>query len=524
MSDPENRAATLEDRGSYRASLGFGSVSFAINALLGIAASIAIARLYGVTTVGDFALAGAPAGAVWLLSTVREQPALLRALTQLRARDPAITGLFAAVFTFSATLTAVVSLIAGLLTVAIFRGPIHHPGLVLPAEAMLLGSLLFMNTCWNLDTVFNAFRAGRPLFWCRLHQALVYLLAAAALSQVSTSVWGLIIAWYGSWATSLLQRVLSVRRFMGLKLDRRSLSEGFSTLPEILRFGLKLTPGFLAEGVSDESGAWILGALSSVQAVGAYSRAWMMARRGLELNYRITEMLFPTLLERRLGGDSAGFDRALVDSLRYVAVAMLVPAAVLAGAAAPIMSIYGHGFASATNAFAYLAFVPGVMTLSALQSHALFAEGRGLLASRYALGRTATTLVAATLLTRAYGISGMGAGMLIGACAQLLPLGARLPHVLEGTVRELWTPREGISLVSAAIAGFIAARAISATLPQLAALFLAPAGGLALATGLFILAGGVQPRDRERGRLLRRAFSDRWSAAGGRLRRSSGTP
>ncbi|HXA91758.1 MAG TPA: hypothetical protein VNU73_00825, partial [Steroidobacteraceae bacterium] len=223
-------------------------------------------------------------------------------------------------------------------------------------------------------------------------------------------------------------------------------------------------------------------------------------------------------------GDHAGFDRALIDSLRYVAIAMLLPAAVLAGAAAPIMSVYGAGFASATNAFAYLAFVPGVMTLSAVQSHALFVEGRGLLASMLAVSRTVATLLAAVLLTRAYGVSGMGAGMLIGACAQFLLLGSRLPQLLESTVRELWGPREAVSLMCAAIAGFAAARAISSALSHLAALFLAPTGGLALAGCLFVAAGGVQPRDRERGRLLRRSVSDHLNGAGDRLRRSSDTP
>jgi O-antigen/teichoic acid export membrane protein len=520
--DPVHRGEP--QRGSYGAGLGFGTASFAVNALLGIAASILTARLYGITTVGDFALAGAPVGAVWLLSTVREQPALLRALAPLPARDPAITGLFASVFTFSVALTAVVSVIAGVVAAVLFNGPIHHPGLVLPAQAMLLGSLLFMNTCWNLDTVFNAFRAGRPLFWCRFHQALLYLLVAAGLSLVSTSVWGLILAWYGSWATSLLQRVLSVRRFMRFRVARHELAAGFSTLPEVLRFGLKLTPGFLAEGVSDESGAWILGALSSVDAVGAYSRAWMMARRGLELNYRVTEMLFPTLIERRLSGDRAGFDRALVDSLRYVALAMLLPAAVLAGAAAPIMSIYGQGFASATTAFAYLAFVPGVITLSAVQSHALFAEDRGLLTSLFGTARTVATLLSAVLLTRAYGVSGMGAGMLIGACAQLAPLSLRLPRLLDGPLHELWRPREVLSLLGAGAVGFATARAISDGLPHAGALVLAPASGLAAMAGVFLVAGGLQPRDRERAQRLTRSFSDRRNGAGGRLRRSSGTP
>jgi O-antigen/teichoic acid export membrane protein len=496
-------------RGSYGSGVGFGASSFFANALLSLAASVAVARLYGIAVVGELALASAPAGTVWLLSTVREQPALLRKLTPLQARDARVTGLFAAVLTFSFLLTAAVSVLVGIATWALFAGPIGRPDLVAPAEAMLLGSLLFQNTCWNLDTVLSAFRAGAPLFWSRFHQALVYLLAAIALSGPLPTVWGLILAWYGSWASALVQRSIHVRAFMRLRVPAQELRRGLRTLPELLRFGVRLTPGFLAEGLSDESGVWILGLLTPIPSLGAYSRAWMLARRGLELNYRITEMLFPTLVERRLAENREGFDRALVDSLRYVAVAMLLPAAVAAGAAVPIMSIYGPGFASGANCFAYLAFVPGIMALSAIQSHALFAEGRGLLSSLYGVARLFATLLATVLLTRAYGLSGAGAGMAIGACAQLAPLGARLPRLLSRRLGELWSRREMIALLSAAGAGFAVSRMASIELAHPPALVLAPSAGLAAAGIVFVALGGVQPRDRERRRRLMGALRAR---------------
>jgi O-antigen/teichoic acid export membrane protein len=522
--DPATAAAPAgAARASYGNSLGFGAFSFLGNALLSLISSVVVARLYGITVVGEFALAGAPAAAVWLLSTVREQPALMRQLTALQPRDARVTGLVAAVLTFSSLLTAVVSLLAGVAVWIVFHGPIHHPGLVPAAQAMLVGSLLFVNTAWNLDTVLGAFRAGRALFWSRFHQALVYLLAAVALSSLLPNIWGLILAWYGSWATSLIQRLFAVRPLMRLRVDRAELAAGFQTLPALLRFGIKLAPGFLAEGCSDESGAWILGALSSVATVGAYSRAWMIARRGLELNYRITELLFPTLVERRAIDDRAGFDRALVDSLRYVAAVMLLPAAVAAGAALPIMSLYGSGFTRGADAFAFLVFVPGVMTLSAIQSHALFADDRGLLSSLYALLRALVTIAAAIPLTVSYGEAGMGAGMLLGACAQLAPLVVGLPRALHRPLRELWSPRELASLLAAAVAGFLVSRTLSEQLAHAPALVLAPLIGLAAAIAVFILAGGIQPRDRARGALLARALSARLAIASGRLRRSSGT-
>lgn len=511
-------------RGSYGAGLGHGAFSFLANAILALLTSVVVARLYGVNVIGEYALAAAPAGAVWLLSTVREQPALMRRLTPLPPRDPLITGLFAAVLTFSSALTAGVSLLVGLLTWWLFNGPIDHPGLVAPAEVMLVASLLFVNTCWNLDTVLGAFRAGRPLLLSRMHQALMYLALSIALSFIMPTIWGLIVAWYASWATSLLQRLASCRAFMRLRVGRAELREGFSTLPEMLRFGLHLTPGFLAEGVSDEAGTWILGALVPLPTIGAYNRAWTIARRGLELNYRVTEMLFPTLVERRLAADRRGFDRALVDSLRYTAIAMLLPAAVAAGAAVPIMSIYGPGFASGAGAFAFLVFVPGVVTLSAVQSQALFAESRGMLASAYGLIRAAVTLPAAVLLVKADGVSGVGAGMLIGACAQFVPLSARLPRLLGSSRTELLRAREVLCLLSAGLVGFAIARLISTTLSQPLALVLAPTLGLSAAAIVFVVVGGVQPRDRVRIQRFIGAFGARLSFGAGRPRGSSGTP
>ena len=511
-------------RGSYGAGLGHGAFSFLSSALIALLTSVIVARLYGVTVIGEYALAAAPAGAVWLLSTVREQPALMRRLTPLAPREPLVSGLFAAVLVFSTALTAAVSLLVGLLTWWLFSGPIDHPGLIGPAEAMLAASLLFVNTCWNLDTVLGAFRAGRPLLLSRMHQALMYLALSILLSFPLPTVWGLIVAWYASWATSMVQRLVSCRAFMRLRVRREELREGFSTLPELLRFGLRLTPGFLAEGVSDEAGTWILGALVALPTIGAYNRAWTIARRGLELNYRVTEMLFPTLVERRLGEDHAGFDRALVDSLRYTAIAMLLPAAVAAGAAIPIMSIYGPGFASGAGAFAFLVFVPGVVTLSAVQSQALIADGRGLRTSLYGIVRAAVTLLAAVLLVHAHGVSGVGAGMLIGACAQLAPISAGLPRLLGGALKELVRPREAASLLSAGIAGFAVARMLSLALSHPLALVVAPTVGLGATTAVFVLVGGVQPRDRERARLLIRAFGARLSFAAGRPRGSSGTP
>src|SRR4051812_40098621 len=97
---------------SYRAGFLFGIVSFGAVALLGMVSTIATARVFGVVVIGQFALAYAPTGVVWFLSSIREQAALVRELATLPPRAPRVTALFVAVFSLSTAMTAVASLIA----------------------------------------------------------------------------------------------------------------------------------------------------------------------------------------------------------------------------------------------------------------------------------------------------------------------------------------------------------------------------------------------------------------------------
>ena len=45
---------------------------------------------------------------------------------------------------------------------------------------------------------------------------------------------------------------------------------GLRVLPELLRFGLKATPGQLAQGISQQGGVWAIGTVAPVATVGAY--------------------------------------------------------------------------------------------------------------------------------------------------------------------------------------------------------------------------------------------------------------
>ena len=287
-----------------------------------------------------------------------------------------MTGLFAAVFAVSWGLTAVVvALLAGT-SVLIFRGPLDRPDLLAPALVMLLQFLLFVNPGWNLENVFSAFRAGGSLFWIRLGESLVVLVASVVAGLIEKDVWALVLATGLGAACTLVQRVWLVRPWMALRTSRDALRDAFSRVPEILRFGLKLAPGNLAEGISYDAPIWVLGLSLPAAAVGAYSRAWQTANRLYASGYRVNEMLLPTLVERIGEHDHDAFERTLLDTARYAAIALLLVGAAAGGAAEGVMHIFGPGFAAGSNALAILLVTPALTVVAGIEAQAQYALDR----------------------------------------------------------------------------------------------------------------------------------------------------
>lgn len=486
-------------RASFSEAFGFGALSFASGAVLGVGSSIAIARLYGIDVIGGFALASAPTGIAWFLSTVRERPALIRELAKLSPRHDRVTGLFVAVFSFSFALTALVCAIVGAATYLLFEGPVEQPDLFLPAVFNLAVYLLIVNTCWNLDGVFSAFLAGRQLFWIRTLQAVAYLLAAIVAAIVTEpSVWGLTISLAVSYLVSLAYRIVAVRSWMRLTVPIAEIRDGFRALPEILWFGIKVTPGSLATGLSTEAGTWILGIFGSVAAVGAWNRAWMLGKRLVDLNYRMSEMLLPTLVERDLGGDRVGFDRAFLDSLRYISMTLLLPAAAAGGASVGLMSLFGPGFSRASTALELTLLATPLTVMVVLETQTLLAVDRPLLSSWFSLGRMVVTVGAAIPCTIALGVTGPALGVLAGCAAQFVAQLLYLRRFLDGPVARFWPKRSMAAVVVAFAGGFAASRAIDSALPGLLGLGLALVAGSLVYCACLFLAGGILERDRRR--------------------------
>ncbi|HTZ62605.1 MAG TPA: lipopolysaccharide biosynthesis protein [Solirubrobacteraceae bacterium] len=505
-SQPPGRGAEAEQErtpaqarhGSYRAGFTFGIMSFLAVAVFGVASTIATARIYGVHIIGQFAIVSAPVATLWLVSTAKEQAALIKEITSLQPRHPRVTQLFAAVFTFSCGLTVVMALIVAGVSALVFRGPLHHPGLVAPMLVSLAGYTLVTNTGWNIDSIFSAFVAGRQLFWVRLHETLSFLTIAMALGLLWHSVWGLVAATIGASLTALIHRVIAVRPFVRARLSGAAYREGMDALPGLLRFGLKITPGGIAQGVSQQVGIWAIALVAPVATVGAYSRAQNVPERLQQVNYRIVEVLYPTLVGRRARGDHSGFDRALLDTTRYALVGMLLIASVCGGAAHGILSVFGPGFARAAPAFALLIAFPALATITSAQTQALWSVDRPGLTSVTSIARVSATVALTLLLTPRLGIVGPAIALLAGYLLEMAWKTVVLLPFLSGPLHETWPARQRVAVAVAYAFGFVASRSIERLAPSLGGLLLSlVAGTLAYVAALF-LAGGTNERDRRR--------------------------
>ncbi|HTA35696.1 MAG TPA: polysaccharide biosynthesis C-terminal domain-containing protein [Solirubrobacteraceae bacterium] len=497
-SGPEPGPAPSAERASYRSGFFFGTLSFFAVAAAGLLSTVLTSRLYGVRIIGSFALVSAPVAAMWVLSTVKEQQALIKEITQLPARHPRVTQLFAVVFLFSSTLTALVALLDATACWFVFRGPLNAPQLLAPALVSIAGYAIVTNTGWNIDSILSAFVAGRQIFWVRVHEVVSFIVIAMLLGLLWHSVWGLVIATIGASASSLAHRVLAARRFVRARLSRRELRAGMSALPELLRFGLRATPGQIAQGASQQGGVWALGMVAPIYVVGAYSRALTIPARLQQASMRVTEVLYPTLVGRHSGGDGDGFDRALIDSIRYETIGMLLLAALIGGAALPILEVFGNGFGRASNALVLLALYPAFASITVTQTQALWATGRPGRTSVIALVRLAVTVALLVALTPSLGVLGPAIALLAGYVVVVVLSGLSLRASLARPLRATWPLRERLALLGAYASAFAAVRAISRALPSLAALPLSLTVGAFLYLAVFVAFGAVNGRDRAR--------------------------
>jgi O-antigen/teichoic acid export membrane protein len=496
--------ARVPSRTSYSEGLGFNALNFVLVAALGLGTSIVTAHIFGARVLGEYAIVLATSGLVMVLSTARERPAFVREVAGREPRDLRLSALFIAMLSFSAALTTVVALLLCPVVYLLLDGPVGHPELFAPAIVAIACYVLFDNTIAQVETVFTVFRAGRLLFRVRLAQAALLATLSIAFGLARPDVWSLVAATGIASAVVLAARLWSLRAYVRARVPRDELRAGFRTLPDIIRFGLKIAPGAMADGVSNQAAPWILGSLVPLATVGAYNRAWQLARSVLLFNNRVTEMLFPTLIERHRAGDHAGFDRVLVDTLRYSAAGLLMLGAAVGGAASGVIAIYGPGFERGADVLPWVLCVPGLLTLAMVQRYALYVFDRPLLTTASALLRMGVTLAATLPLTRALGIEGAGIALCLGLVVDIAFTTSRVVPRLQQPLWALWPARQLLGLVAAFAAGFAVARAIDDPLPGLAGGAAGSLAGAVVYFAVLVVVGGMTQQDLERVRRLRR--------------------
>jgi O-antigen/teichoic acid export membrane protein len=488
IDDPE-----AQEGATVRKGMGFAVASFAVNGVLGLVGAIITSRLYGVDVMGQYALVVAPWILLIQLSNVAERVALVREIAGLPRRSPRVTGMFVPVLGFSVVLTTLVSIPVMLITAAVYRGPAGQPELVFPALCVVIGYILLDNTSGNLDGVFSAFRSGRDLFIGRLVQIALFPILAVVLIPWEKTVTALTVATIATMAIALAVRAVLIRAFMTLKASRSTIRQGLRDLPDLLKFGLKVVPGQLIGGFGDQAGTWVLGAVAPISVVGSWSRAFGLAQRMNEAGYRITEILYPTLVQRYRAGDLDGFGRAMARTVRFTSLLVFLLAAVVGGAANGVLSIFGPGFSEASGAFAILLLLFSLSVLAMCFAQGIVATGHPHQLTITAVIRFVLALGLLVPGAIWFGSLGAALGLFVSTVVEVVILVWLLvryvgPHCMPGT-------RFNVALAVAVTASFGVSRVIDLALPLLTGVAAAIVVGTLTFSGI-VLTWALDPSER----------------------------
>jgi O-antigen/teichoic acid export membrane protein len=396
-----------------------------------------------------------------------------------------VTGLFIPVLAFSAALTTVVAIPLMLVTAAVYNGPADQPDLVLPALAVVLAYIVFDNTSLNLDGVFSAFRSGRELFIGRFLQLAGFPILAIMLAPWHRDVVALTAATIASMGVALLVRLFLVRSFLAFRASGSAVRQGIRDLPDLLRFGLRVLPAQLSAGIADQASTWVLSVLLPVSVIGGWSRASGLASRLTEAGWRVCEILFPTLVQHHRNGDTTSFNRVLSTTVRVTAIAILLPAAVGAGAAEGILNIFGPGFAVVSGAFGILLFTYAIGVVGLALGQPLMAAGTPHLVSVIGVTRAVVGLAFLVPLAIVGGTIGAASALLLGVMAEVF-LGSWYAAKLYGR-----SSLPGVGAVLGVLAGSLVAFVVSRVIDVYASSFIGAL--LAMAVGTIFYVAVVLP-------------------------------
>ena len=493
------------DRIPVRRGLSVAAGSFFFSVFVGLGSSVATSRLYGIDIIGEYALVCAPYLIVSQLSSVNEQVAFVREAASLPRRDIRLSALFRAMVGFSTLLTAGVSLLGMVIGALLLRGPIGRPDLVLPAGVVLGAYVLFDNMSWNIDSLLSAFRSAGTLFVARASQVLVFLGFAVTFAWWLDSVWGLVWATVLSFVVPLAVRLAVLSRYVDLRVSAAARRNARGELPAMLRFGLVLLPSHLANGITQQAGTWVVGAVGSVATTGAYSRALGLASKLSEAGYRICEILMPGIVEQRSRGDHTGAVDLLRRTVLMTLVGLTAVVAPAGGAAPGVLRVFGPGFDRGATVLALLLVAYALAVINSVQFQGYLADGLPGKVTRLTLLRALAVVALMWPLAVHFGAAGVAAAYVAGQVLGFLLID-RSMAIHEGTGRTFLGLRAVVGVTAAYAAGFISARAVVTASPGMPMTAVALVAGTAAALSVLVMARLVQLEELDR---IRRRFHRR---------------
>lgn len=471
------------------------ALSFSTSLVLGLISAVVISRLYGVESIGEFALVSAPYVLVTQFSNVGEQVALVRILSNESPASARSASMFTVVLGFSTALTVLAALIAAPIATVLLRGPADQPDLVAPALVLLATYVAFGNVSWNCDMVQSAFRGTRALLVTRFFDLLLLLALSVVLALVrEPDTEALVLATVITLGCTLLLRLYYLRQVLTGRPTRPALRAALRELPSLLRFGVKIVPGVLAQAVTAQAGLWIISAVRAVDVLGAYSRANNLANRLGEAGFRLGEVLLPFLSHAVLKGDYEGACWRFSRWRLLVLLGLLVVVAPLAGAAEGALSVFGPGFSQAWVVLGLLLLAYGASVINSMHIQFLLALGLPSLVSQLMLARAGATLALTAPLTIWYGAAGAALAILVGFLVELamtlVLTERRLAEHGAGNAALPW-----FTIIGAGAAGWGLARAVDLALPGFPGAVAAGVCGLAACAAIVMLRGVVSPDD-----------------------------
>ena len=169
-------------------------------------------------------------------------------------------------------------------------------------------------------------------------------------------------------------------------------------------------------------------------------------------------MLLPTLVERIADGDRDAFDRTLLDTARYAALALLLVAAAAGGAAEGVMHIFGPGFEAGSDALAILLVTPALTVVVGVEAQAQYALNRPWASTTTAVIGMVAKVIGVIVLTETSGLTGAAAGFAAGTLLQFRIQSPPTSHATStGPPAAGCCSRQLIGILVAYAAGFAAA-------------------------------------------------------------------